>query len=70
MINALALSGLWYLGSVMCPPEWVVAEINKEIFSFFWSGKKDKIARNVVCQSKSAGGFGVVDVLAKFRPSM
>ena len=51
----------------MCPPEWVVSEINAAIFSFFWSGKKDKVARNVVCQPKSAGGFGVVDVLAKFR---
>ena len=67
VINALALSGLWYLGSVLCPPDWVISEINSEIFSFFWSGKKDKVARNVVCQPKSAGGFGVVDVLAKFR---
>ena len=66
VINALALSGLWYLGTVMCPPEWVISEINSEIFSFFWSGKKDKIARNVVCQPKSAAGFGVVDVSAKF----
>ena len=32
---------------------------------FSWSGK-DKVARNFVCQPKSAGGFGVVDVLAKF----
>lgn len=67
VINALALSGLWYLGSVMVPPPWVIAEVNKEIFSFFWSGKKDKISRNVVCQPKSVGGFNVVDVSAKFH---
>ena len=35
VINALAVSGLWYLGSVLCPPEWVVSEINAAIFSFF-----------------------------------
>ena len=67
VINALAPSGLWYLGSVIFPPEWAISEINTEIFSFFWSGKKDKVACNVVCQPKSVGGFGVVDVLAKFR---
>ena len=47
------------------PPEWIISEINPDIFPFFWSGK-DKVARNAVCQPKSAGGFGVVDVLAKF----
>ena len=67
IINALGLSGLWYLGSVMCPPSWVISEINTEIFSFFWSGKKDKVSRNVVCQPKSAGGFGVVDIATKFQ---
>lgn len=60
VINALALSGLWYLGSVMSPPDWVISAINAEIFSFFWSGKKDKVSRCVVCQPKSEGGFGVV----------
>ena len=60
VINALALSGLWYLGSVMVPHPWVIAEVNKEIFSFFWYGKKEKVSRNVVCQPKSAGGFNVV----------
>lgn len=42
VINALALSGLWYLGSVMCPPDWVISKINTEIFSFFGRGKRIK----------------------------
>ena len=67
VINALALSGLWYLGSVLRPPDWVISVVNTEIFSFFWAGKKDKVSRNVVRQPKSVGGFGVVDVVAKFR---
>ena len=67
VINALALSGLWYLGSVLRPPDWVISFVNTEIFSFFWAGKKDKVSRNVVRQPKSVGGFGVVDVVAKFR---
>ena len=67
VINALALSGLWYLGSVLHPPDWAISVINSEIFLFFWAGKKDKVSRSVVCQPKSAGGFGVVDVVTKFR---
>ena len=43
----------------MVPHPWVIAEVNKEIFSFFWYGK-EKVSRNVVCQPKSAGGFNVI----------
>ncbi len=35
--------------------------INKAVWSFFWSGKRDLVKRKVVCLPKSKGGFGVVD---------
>lgn len=40
-----------------------------EFYLALWSvlDKKDKVSRNVVCQPKSAGGFGAVDVTAKFH---
>lgn len=63
--NALALSGLWYVSSLMTMPEWALQDINKSLFGFFWSGKRDLVARNVVCQPRSAGGFAVVNVAAK-----
>ena len=46
-------------------PEWVVAEINKLIFKFFWSGKRDLVARKVVVQPFCNEGFGMVDVRSK-----
>ena len=35
------------------------------MFSFFWKGKPDLVARKVVCQPTSLGGFGVVSIELK-----
>ena len=47
--NALALARVWAL-----------VKVNRIIFWFFWKGKKDLVARAVVIQSRSCGGFGIV----------
>ena len=65
VVNALALARIWYVASLIHVPEWVVAEINKLIFKFFWSGKRDLVARKVVVQPFCNGGFGMVDVRSK-----
>ncbi len=39
--------------------------INKAVWSFFWSGKRDLVARKAVCLPKSKGGFGVIDFQLK-----
>ena len=65
VVNALALARVWYVASLIHVPEWVVAEINKLIFKFFWSGKRDLVARKVVVQPFCNGGFGMVDVRSK-----
>lgn len=36
--NALALSGLWYMASVLPMPDWALKDINKLLFDFFWKG--------------------------------
>ncbi|XP_068718533.1 uncharacterized protein [Montipora capricornis] len=46
-------------------PVWVLSELNTILFSFFWGGKKDLVARAVVVHPKSAGGFSVVSVRHK-----
>ena len=61
VINSLALSRLWYVASLIPVPEWVYAELLKSIYKFFWGGKRDLVARVVVVQPPSAGGFFVVD---------
>ena len=39
---------------------WAMGKLNRIIFPFFWKGKKDLVARVVVIQSRSCGGFGIV----------
>ena len=65
IVNALALSRVWYVASLIPMPDWVVAELNTLVFSFFWSGKCDLVARAVLHHSTLHGGFGVVSVRFK-----
>ena len=65
MINALALSRVWYVASLVHMPAWVLKELNTLAFSFFWKGKCDLVSRSVVVQPTLFGGFSVVKV--KFK---
>lgn len=65
VVNVLALARVWYVASLIHVPEWVIAEINKLIFNFFWNGKRDLVACKVVVQPTCSGGFGMVDVRSK-----
>ena len=65
VINTPALSRVWYVASLIHVPRWVSAEINSLVFKFFWGGKRKLVARRVVVQHSSLGGFGVVDFQLK-----
>ena len=67
VINALALSRVWYVASLVFMPAWVLGELSKLVFDFFWKGKRDLVARSVVVQHPSVGGFSVVDVKLKVQ---
>ena len=67
VINALALSRVWYVASLIHMPPWVLGELLRLLFSFFWKGKKDLVARAVVVQAPSVGGCSVVDVKLKVQ---
>ena len=60
--NALALSRIWYVASLVYIPGWVLRELNSLIFKFFWKGKRDLVARTVVSQPYTDGGFSVVSI--------
>ena len=62
VLNALALSRIWYVASLIYMPHWVLAELNTLSYKFFWSGKRDLVARAVVYQPTDHGGFSVVNV--------
>ena len=65
VINALALSRIWYVASLVPVPPWVISDLNSLVFKFFGSGKRDLVARQVVFQPYCLGGFNVVDCQAK-----
>ena len=41
----LALSQLYYNMSVIETPDYIITNIESEIFNFLWNGKKDRIKR-------------------------
>ena len=61
IINTLALSQLWHLCHVFPVPKWAEKRINTAVCTFFWSGKRDLVARTTVWLPPSQGGFGVVN---------
>ena len=65
IINALALSWIWDVASLVHMPDWVLRELNTLVFNFFWKGKKDLVTRSVVCQPFLFGGFSVVSIKSK-----
>ena len=67
IINTLALSGLWYTGSVVPLPAWPKKKINRIIFDFLWSGKNEQIKREVCYLPYELGGLKVVIVALKCK---
>ena len=65
VINALALSQIWYVTSLIYMLPCIAHELCSLVFKFFWSGKKDLVSHSVVVQSPLFGGFSVVDVKLK-----
>ena len=67
IINTLALSGLWYTGSVVPLLAWAEKKINQIIFDFLWSGKNEQIKRKVCYLPYELGGLNVVSVALKCK---
>ena len=65
VVNALALSRVWYVASLVHMPPWALKELSSLAFSFFWSGKCELVSCSVVVQPSLFGGFSVVDVKLK-----
>ena len=65
VIGSLALSRIWYVASLIHMPLLCHPELARLIFPFFWKGKPDLVAREVVTQPPTAGGFSVVDIKLK-----
>ena len=67
VINALALSRIWYVASIVFLPSWAHAELTTLIFNFFWSRKRDLVSRKVLFHPCFSGGFSVVSIEFKVQ---
>ena len=65
VINALALSRICYVASLVHMPPWVLKMLNSLIFDFFWKTKCELVSRAVDVQPPSLDGFSVVNVKLK-----
>lgn len=49
VINALALSHIWYVASLVHMLAWVLGQLNKLVIIFFWKGKKRSRGLSCCC---------------------
>ena len=61
IIKAIALAKVVYLINALSVPKWVINTVNKELFSFLWKNKRDKVSRKVVINSIENGGLNMLD---------
>lgn len=67
IVNVMVGSRLNYVGSIVSCPEECVKKIENIIFSFYWSGKPDKIKRATITGPRYMGGTGLLDVRVRLR---
>ena len=65
--NTLGLSTFLYLGSVCFVPPATIRQINRLVFPFVWSKKREWVRRSSITQPCTRGGLGVVDFDRKLR---
>ena len=62
VLKSLIVSRLVYILSPLPTNHRVLKELNKSFFHFSWSGKGDKIKRNVMIGDYSDGGLKMIDL--------
>ena len=67
VLNALALSKIWYVGSLVVMHPWAKLQLDKLIYDFLWSGKPDLVSREVVVQIRERGGLALVAMEKKIH---
>ena len=65
LVNALGLSKLNYLATLLIVPDWVKHKVNSLIWPFLWRKKFEPVSRQTCFCLKSKGGLGVVNFMKK-----
>jgi hypothetical protein len=66
IINSVFLANLWYIASVYDFRKSFYKELDKIIYKFLWR-TTEWLARNVLVNSRSSGGLGIVHAQAKVK---
>ena len=67
LLNALALSKLWYVSSICSmSPSWVI-KFNKLVYKFLWNQGHEWLARTTTCLPKLGGGVAMVNIELKIQ---
>ena len=71
LAKSLGVSQLVHAASILTVPSLVIKNVQRELFSFFWKNKRDKIKRTVMYQPLAEGGLNFVNFSAvgKITPS-
>ena len=67
IINLVACSKIWYVGSVMYMSKYYVSRFQKLVFKFLWNIKSEPLARDTVYLSKQLGGLNVINIELKLQ---
>ena len=66
IINVMILAKAWYLAAIIPPPRAVQVTIERNIFRFLWSGKRETINRKTMYLPLEEGGVGIFDIRYKY----
>ncbi len=67
VINSLLLPQLIYVVTILSSPSETTKVINDLLFKFLWSGKPQKIAKDIITNKIEEGGLKMPDIDAKFK---
>ena len=65
IINSLALSKLWYLGSTNLMSDYYVKQFNRTVFDFLWTCKSEPLSRDTLYLPFKLGGQNLVNISSK-----
>ena len=65
IIKALIVSQIVYTATLLPAPIFVIKSLNKSIYAFLWSSKRERVKRNVCINKQLDGGLDMVDIESK-----
>jgi hypothetical protein len=62
VVNVLASSKIWYIGSVLHMSKYYICKFQRLIFNFVWNSKSEPLVRKTMYLIKNSGGLNNVNI--------